>query len=86
MCRVVMVSSHRIDMDNLVHMGSSHHHRAISHHRHLAIDLLLMVSPLTVVLLANRLLCLIYTSYFLQNAALISQKSAFCDIFVSFLA
>jgi len=70
MCRVVMVSNLRIDMDNPVHMGSSHLLRAISNHRHLAIDLLLMVSFLIVMLLTNRLLCLIYTLYYWQNAAL----------------
>jgi len=59
-----MVSSLRIDMDNPVHMGSSHQHRAISNHRHLAIDRLHMVSPLIVMLLVNSLLCLIYTLYF----------------------
>ena len=59
--RVATVSRHQIDMDNLVGMGSKHHHSKgmVSHkvisHQQAAMELLLMVSHMVMVHLARSL-------------------------------
>jgi len=53
LCRVVMASSHLINMDNLVAMVNElHHHRAMDSHQELA-----MVKHPVMVHLANSLVC-----------------------------
>jgi len=56
-----MVSNHRIDMDSLADMGSSHHKVMVNHPatRHPVVDmeLLLMARHLVMVYLANSLVC-----------------------------